>query len=90
MFRTALEELARQRGITIHYLIGPRIPGRSSFLPQSGGRWRDTDVLHHLIPGLQQYDVFLCGPDAWMDAAAEAALAAGLPAEQLHQERFTW
>ena len=44
----------------------------------------------HLLPDLAAYDVFVCGPDPWMDAACAAALEAGLPAAQLHHERFTW
>jgi ferredoxin-NADP reductase len=36
------------------------------------------------------HDVYLCGADAWMEAAQQAALAAGVPAERIHLERFTW
>ncbi len=86
VFRTELDELARRRGIDVHYLTGPRSPGRASWLPAGHG----STALLTLVPDLPDRDVFLCGPDAWMDAAADAALAAGLPPEQLHQERFTW
>jgi ferredoxin-NADP reductase len=34
--------------------------------------------------------VFVCGPDDWMDAACDAAVAAGVPEDRLHVERFTW
>jgi predicted ferric reductase len=90
IFRAELERLAKRRGITIHYLTGPRIARRNSWLPEAASHWSDAEALRRLVPGLKHYDVFVCGPDAWMDAAGEAALAAGLPAEQLHQERFTW
>jgi len=90
IFRSELERLAKRRGITIHYLTGPRIPGRDSWLPAAAAQWGDAEALRRLVPGLKAYDVFVCGPDAWMDAAAAAAVAAGLPLEQLHQERFTW
>ncbi|HEU4948014.1 MAG TPA: ferredoxin reductase family protein [Kribbella sp.] len=90
VFRTELEELARRRGITLHYLLGPRLEGRDSWLPQSAAGWSDSAALAHLVPGLEDYDVFVCGPDRWMDAACEAALDAGLPPAQLHQERFSW
>lgn len=43
-----------------------------------------------LVPGIPQYDVYVCGPDRWMDAVCAAALEVGLPANQLHQERFSW
>ena len=90
IFRTELERLSERRGVTVHYLTGPRVAGRASWLPQESARWRDSDALLHLVPDLRERDVFVCGPDAWMDAVAAAALAAGLPDAALHQERFTW
>ena len=90
VFRSELEKLAKRRGIVIHYLTGPRIRARQSWLPQSAAQWNDRDALRRLVPHLGQYDVFVCGPDEWMDAVAHAAAEAGLPPDQLHQERFTW
>jgi predicted ferric reductase len=90
VFRSELDKLAKRRGITIHYLTGPRIAGRNSWLPQEAAAWRDRDALLRLVPNLPAYDVFVCGPDAWMDAVSAAATDAGLPPVQLHQERFTW
>jgi predicted ferric reductase len=90
VFAAELDELARQRGITVHYLLGPRIPGRRSWLPQSAAQWTDSAAIRYLVPALPECDVFVCGPDAWMDAACDAVLEAGLPPDQLHQERFSW
>jgi len=90
VFRAELDHLALRRGITVHYLTGPRIPDRDSWLPWSAAQWSDPDALVQLVPDLLEYDVFVCGPDAWMSAACAAALDAGLPPAQLHQERFTW
>jgi ferredoxin-NADP reductase len=90
VFRKELDALGERRGITIHYMTGSRIAGRSSWLPQDAVAWGDSAALLHLVPDLPAYDVFICGPDPWMDAAAAAAQAAGVPEEQLHQERFTW
>lgn len=90
VFRAELDALAQRRGVAVHYLTGPRIPGRSSWLPVDAAQWRDTEVLLRLVPELPEHDVFVCGPDPWMDAACAAALAAGLPQSQLHQERFRW
>ncbi|MGB8651658.1 MAG: ferric reductase-like transmembrane domain-containing protein [Mycobacteriales bacterium] len=90
IFRTELERLADRRGVTVHYLTGPRIPGRVSWLPRGAAKWRDADALVHLVPDIREHDVFVCGPDAWMDAVCAAARAAGVPEEQVHLERFTW
>ena len=90
VFRAELEALATRRGVTVHYLLGPRMHGRASWLPESARRWRDAYAVERLVPDLLRTDVFVCGPDPWMDAVAAACTAAGLPPEQLHQERFTW
>ena len=34
VFRKDLDDIARERGVIVHYLPGPRIPGRQSWLPQ--------------------------------------------------------
>ena len=90
IFRAELDELAARRGITVHCVLGPRLYDRQSWLPQSAAAWGDAEALLSLVPALETYDVFVCGPDRWMDAACAAAVAAGLPAGQLHQERFSW
>jgi predicted ferric reductase len=85
-----IERLAERRGITVHYLLGPRLRGRDSWLPQAAEGWGETEALLRLVPDLTDSDVFVCGPVPWMAAVAAAARAAGLPEEQLHQERFAW
>ena len=90
VFRAELEELAARRGVVLHLLTGPRLTGRESFLPRGAEQWTDEAALHHLVPDLLASDVYVCGPDRWMDAVVTAARRAGLPPEQLHQERFTW
>lgn len=90
IFRAELDDLAARRGISVHYVLGPRVRDRQSWLPVSAADWSDAYALRSLVPGIDEYDVFVCGPNEWMDAACAAALAAGLPPSQLHQERFSW
>jgi predicted ferric reductase len=90
VFHGELEQLARLRGITVHYLLGPRTRGRRSWLPQSAATWTDEDAMRQLVPGISEYDVYVCGPDPWMDAVCATAARIGLPPNQLHQERFSW
>ena len=66
------------------------MPGRTSWLPASASAWGEAAALRHLIPDIADRDVYLCGPDGWMAAARDAALAAGVPAESIHEERFAW
>jgi predicted ferric reductase len=90
VFRHDLDALAHERGIRIHYLTGRRGSGRDAWLPAGHPFLRGSHALRQLLPGIADYDVFVCGPDAWMDSACDAALAAGLPPQQLHVERFSW
>jgi len=41
------------------------------------------------VPDITERDVFLCGSPGWLDAAATAVRGVGVPARQLHVERFT-
>lgn len=90
VLRAELEELAHRRGIEVHYVLGPRITARRSWLPRQLERYADRSVLLHLVPDLRHRDLFVCGPEEWTDAVVRAARRAGLPKEQLHQERFSW
>jgi predicted ferric reductase len=87
VFRTELEQLAQVRGVRLSYLVGPR--GRDgSWLPDGWGH--DATGLRHLVPDIAGHDVYVCGPEHWMDAVQEAARQAGVPDERIHLERFTW
>ena len=89
VFRTELAELTQRRGVRVEYLIGPRAPGR--WLPAGApSRVHDELLLRRLIPDLSSYDVFLCGPTEWMDTVQSSVVRAGVPAEQVHLERFDW
>jgi ferredoxin-NADP reductase/DMSO/TMAO reductase YedYZ heme-binding membrane subunit len=90
VFRAEIEELARSRGARVFYLLGPRITSRVSWLPQDAAHLSDVEALRHLVPDVAEQDVFICGAGDWMDAARAAARAAGVPADRIHLERFTW
>ena len=90
VLREEIEQIARDRGVDVHYVTGPRDPRGRSWLPRGSRRQDDARVLTELVPHLKSRDVYVCGPEAWMDAVARAARRAGLPDAQLHAERFTW
>ncbi|MBC7373294.1 MAG: oxidoreductase, partial [Frankiales bacterium] len=89
VLRPELEQLAQERGVQVHYLTGPRRPGQS-WLPVGAQGWDDATALATLVGALADTDVYVCGPDPWTDAVRTAALRAGLPPAQLHEERFAW
>ncbi|QGN57780.1 oxidoreductase [Nostocoides sp. HKS02] len=85
-----LSELARQQGARYVTVEGSRVPDRDSWLPASAAHLTDVEALTQLVPDVAERDVFLCGSPGWMDAARRAALDAGVPADHLHLELFTY
>jgi ferredoxin-NADP reductase len=90
VFEAELEALARDHGARILYVLGPRVPGRGSWLPESAAHLTDAQGLLHLVPDLAEHDVYVCGAPGWMAAVVAAATEAGVAPEHLHQERFSW
>ena len=90
VFKDELDALAAERGARAFYAVGPRVPDRPSWLPAHAAHLSDADALRQLVPDVADHDVYLCGADAWMQAARQAALDAGVPAEHVHLERFSW
>jgi len=90
VLREEIEAIAARRGARVFYLVGRRMPGRSSWLPESAGSRTDAAALAQLVPGIAGNDVFLCGANEWMDAARRAAIECGVPAANIHDERFSW
>lgn len=86
-FRAELDRLAAYRGIRLVYLPGRRASD-ASWAPARHGR--DDKLLHRIVPDIAYHDVFICGPEPWMAAAARAARVLGVPEEQLHLESFAW
>jgi predicted ferric reductase len=90
-FEAELNELADRRGAQIFYSVGPRLAvDEPTWLPQSAAHLSDDEALLQLVPDIARHDVYICGAPAWMEAAHDAALAAGVPIEQIHLERFSW
>lgn len=90
VLRTELETLAEERGARLVFVVGPRIPGRHSWLPTDAAHLTDAQALLHLVPDIAGHDVYVCGATGWMDAVRTAAQTAGVPARQIHEERFSW
>ncbi|WP_084757145.1 ferredoxin reductase family protein [Micromonospora cremea] len=87
VFRQELDRLSAVRGLRVEYLLGSR--GRkNSWLPAGFGD--DAKALSELVPDIAQHDVFVCGPDEWMQTVVRAARQTGVPEKRIHLERFTW
>ncbi|HEY0718128.1 MAG TPA: ferredoxin reductase family protein [Streptosporangiaceae bacterium] len=80
VFGDELDAIARDRGATVHYLLGSR--DRLGTDPLNAGQ------LDRLVPGLHRYDVYVCGPAGMTSSALAALRAAGVPRRRIHHESF--
>ncbi len=85
-----LRALADARGARYLLVEGHRIRGRESWLPAQAAHLGDAQALKELVPDVADHEVYLCGADGWMQAARAAAHAAGVPADAVHLERFSY
>ena len=76
-------------GVRVVQVPGPRA-ARGSWLPEQAAHLSDAEALLRVVPDLRCREVFVSGTAEWVGHAEQAALAAGLPREQLHVERFSW
>lgn len=87
--RAELDAIARQRGVNVHYLIGPRREA-SSWFPAGTPGSDDLATLRLLVPDVADRDVFLCGPPHWMHSVRSTLHAAGVPNTSIHAEDYDW
>ncbi len=84
VFRSEIDAIARLRGATVHYLVGPR--GSWDLPAEPLG----ADSLSTLVPDVAERDVYLCGPRPMMDAVRRSLRLLGVSGEQVHSERFVY
>jgi ferredoxin-NADP reductase len=104
-FRSELDWLARQRGVRVVYLLGPRAregswqpapAGGFGAAPAGGfgaaaaGGLNDAEAMRRLVGPLAGTEVYICGPESWTAAAATAARTAGADPARVHTELFAW
>lgn len=82
VFRAELDAIARARGATVHYVVGRR--GSPGIGPEPLG----ATLLAAHVPDVRERDVYICGPASMADAATRSLRELGLPAAQVHLERF--
>ena len=90
MFNEALQDLKdkyKNRLTLIHVLSR-----QAQEVPLLEGRIDAAKVqqlIDTLLPAKSMDEVFVCGPEAMIDAVQGALTSAGVPAERIHSERFT-
>jgi ferredoxin-NADP reductase len=81
-------DLSVEKGATYFEMVGRR----SSHAPTwMSARDQERGVtLCSVFPDLLNSDLYICGPSAWLDLVEADARRAGVPAHQIHAERFDW
>ena len=79
---TELEQLAKARQATLHFLVGRR---GSPDLPEDPFSPRG---FRQLVPDVVRRDVFICGPSAMMEKVSATLASMGVPRSRIHYERF--
>jgi len=81
VFADELAELERERGVTVHYVVGDHAG-------PNGHELLSPEHLSRLVPDLPEREVYLCGPPAMTAVTEKRLRAAGVPRRRLHVERF--
>ncbi|WP_369371315.1 ferric reductase-like transmembrane domain-containing protein [Promicromonospora sp. Populi] len=104
LFRSELEELARERGFELVLLPGPR-RSDGSWLPAAPGpapegsnpderderdERDELAVLLDAAPDVVYRDVFVCGPTPWVAAVRATLRRVGVRSDDIHSEVFAW
>lgn len=89
MFVDELNGLARDRGLQVWGLLGPR-RAADSWLGSGVEAATDLAALTSWVPDVADRDVFVCGPRGWTDLVLRDLRAAGVPDHHIHLETFGW
>lgn len=81
VFRGELENIARQRGTDLIWMVGPSSNPDNHVTPAN---------LCRLVPDVAERDVYLCASAGFAAAVRTAVAGAGLPRHRLHEEIFTF
>lgn len=83
-----IQRLVETRGVWHVPVDGPRSGDVGSWLPASRAHWDGPDFIRHLTRGVDDCDVYLCGPVPWMAAVRADVRSAGVAAHRIHSEAF--
>jgi ferredoxin-NADP reductase len=89
LFEREFRILERERGLRVRWLPGRR-RSADSWLGDGAGRADDVTALRYWVPDLAARDVYVCGPEEWVEDVRRSCTAAGLPPAQFHVETFRW
>jgi predicted ferric reductase len=81
IFREELEELAREREITLVFVVGDHAT-------EDGARLLSPAHLQELVPDIAERQVYVCGPPAMTEFLGRNVRGANVPPRLIHTEKF--
>jgi predicted ferric reductase len=81
IFRDELENLARERGITLLFVVGDHAT-------EEGARLLSPSHLQELVPDIAERQVYVCGPPAMTEHLGRNVRRANVPPRFIHTEKF--
>ncbi|HEY8719167.1 ferredoxin reductase family protein [Pengzhenrongella sp.] len=85
-----IDRLVAAGSLWVLDLVGPRSRSGTPWLPEHLGHVSGPDAVRLLVPDLADCDLYVCGAGPWVEAVASDLRVAGVPADALHVEQFTW
>jgi predicted ferric reductase len=83
VFRDELDQLAAERGVRLHYVVGDHRDEASAHLLTAAH-------LGELVPDIRDRDVFLCGPPGMVGAIRGTLREVRVPRRNIHLEEFAF
>jgi len=77
--RSEIDQLAKQNGWDVIYLEGSREEHPMT-----------VDYMSQHAPALLHSDIYVCGPNGFMDSVIKMATSAGIPEKRIHHESFAF
>lgn len=89
----AIRRLVQEKGLVHRPMDGPRARRGAGWLSAGHAGWSGARLLQRLAPrsgriGIDRCEVYVCGPDPWMDAVLRDLTRAGFSADRIHSESF--
>jgi predicted ferric reductase len=81
IFRDELEQLARERSITLHFVVGDHAG-------EDGAQLLSPAHLQELVPDIAERQVYVCGPPAMTEVLDRNVRRANVPPRFIHTEKF--
>ncbi|CAN5239025.1 ferric reductase-like transmembrane domain-containing protein [soil metagenome] len=81
-------ELAQAKGAQVYTMIGKRALSAPQWMTEEDSK-RGVS-LQSIFPKIQDSDLYICGPSAWLNLVEADARALELSEHQFHAERFDW